>query len=114
MSGNQLEHTPLPWILTWTDFERGGSRFNIDFSHDSANGDKATGNIFLGDGQRGSHGRANAEFIIRACNAHEEMLEALKDMTELVDCLYEVSPPHLIRARFAKARAAIAKAEGRP
>jgi len=54
---------------------------------------------------------ANAKFIETACNAHDELLEALQ---EIVDVTY--SDPRLLnligKDRFAKARAAIAKATG--
>ncbi len=55
---------------------------------------------------------ANAEFITRACNAHEELLEAVE---ALVDCQREKDPT-AFNMRYDKAcqqaRKAIAHAEG--
>ena len=50
---------------------------------------------------------ANAEFIVRACNSHADLLEACKD---LVIAAEETGYAGLALAR---AKAAIAKAEGR-
>jgi len=67
---------------------------------------------------------ANAAFIVRACNAHDEMLAALKELIEANAAA--VPKPgetglerndrwHARRnAAFAAARAAIAKAEAQP
>lgn len=49
--------------------------------------------------------KANASFIVRAVNAHEELLQALKDMVDL----YEGHVSMLMQ----RAKQAIAKAEGR-
>lgn len=59
----------------------------------------------------GGNDEANAEFIVRACNAHDDLLEALKAIVE--DVTDEEHEPHdwsehvVIR----NARAAIARAE---
>lgn len=63
---------------------------------------------------------ANAEFIVLACNCHDDLLEALKEMDALVESLWDsvawgktfnldVSALNLAPS---KAKAAIAKAEG--
>lgn len=60
---------------------------------------------------------ANAAFIVRACNAHEEMLAALKAMLETYACNHEKTAQsegeHMLIACVRDARKAIAKAEGR-
>jgi len=62
-------HTPTPWKATEID---GGIQIQKDHLKD------VTG-IF-----RGEEGRANAFFIVRAVNAHEALLEALRAMVFLV------------------------------
>ena len=54
--------------------------------------------------------RANADFIVRACNAHEELLDAA---TMLVARTPNVIPGDMIFRAVKALRAAIAKAEGR-
>jgi hypothetical protein len=64
----EAKHTPTPWKLDQDD------RF--------VNGPKGQA-IFgaLGDGSDETH-TANAEFIVRAVNSHEALLEAAKEMLE--------------------------------
>lgn len=57
---------------------------------------------------------ANAEFIVRACNSHDDLLAALKELLEDPD--YQIAiggNPRAVDAMLARARAAIAKAEPR-
>lgn len=93
------KHTPLPWTI-----ETGGtdtfSLINREFEGDEWD----IGEIYS---------QGNAEFILRACSVHEEMLDALKNMVGMFD-----TP--VVRRQFnsdyhreacESARAAIAKAE---
>jgi len=56
--------------------------------------------------------RANAEFIVRACNAHDELLVACKEMETYIEGWLDASQLgaawHHVKARL---QAAIAKAE---
>jgi hypothetical protein len=61
------KHTPTPWFAyqslsenTWTVQYSGGWIARVL------------------DVEPHRHGQANAEFIVRACNSHEDLLEALK------------------------------------
>lgn len=61
---------------------------------------------------------ANAEFIVRAVNAHEELLDACKVMLGHYcvtgnDAFDRAEKDPIIHARAERMRAAIAKAEGR-
>lgn len=55
--------------------------------------------------------RANAEFIVRACNAHDEMLAALKAANDKLRSVLFGGDDHPL---VAASDAAIAKAEGQP
>ena len=59
--------------------------------------------------------QANAEFIVRACNAHDDLLEALEACERALDEAYFAEPDGcgcLACESLRKARAAIAKAKG--
>ena len=73
------------------------------------------GNRTVADcGSNGSYEltEANAAFIVQACNAHDDLVAALRALREVVGWLnvtpegYETVPPHIV----AEARAALAKA----
>jgi len=88
------KHTPTPWKATEID---GGIQVQKDHLKD------VTG-IFRGD-----EGKANGRFIVRAVNAHAELLEALK---ALVDCVADGKGKE--QDALVVARAAIAKAKEQP
>lgn len=102
------QHTPGPW--TRTPEER--------FKHDSSAGIKGPNGNYLAAAldfnrtDRDEEVEANAEFIVRACNAHDELLAALEDIIETpvghttADCAKDLA------ACIRIARAAIAKAKG--
>ena len=103
-----MSHTPGPWIA------EGGSVFSDD----------ATGSIVATcDGFRyaprpKSEVLANAEFIVRVCNSHAAMLEALKDAQESLGYLYPEKFDDAIHEakwtqRMNAIQQAIAQAEGR-
>lgn len=83
-------HTPTPW----QDVAISGVRHDHDgftvWTH------------WLPD-QPSEQRRANVEFIVRAVNCHEELIEALKAVVAVADRK---------TVEFDQARAAIAKAEG--
>jgi len=57
---------------------------------------------------------ANAEFIVRACNAHEELLEALRTTLENLGSLKAGHAGVTVYDEWERAvKAVIAKAEGR-
>ena len=102
---NEIKHTPLPWVVT-----ADGMIF-----HESAN-DLLADTFPMLEGDQ----MANAEFIVRACNAHYEMLEALRNfetaysdddllqLSKTESGMGEISP---YRANaYIQVRAAIAKA----
>jgi len=88
---NEIKHTPLPWVVT-TD----GAIFPA-----SSNDLLADTFPMLEGGQI-----ANAEFIVRACNAHYGMLAMLKDILATEDLWIKSRE----KAKFDRIRAAIAQA----
>lgn len=94
-------HTPLPWAVSslpsaWaTEIARGDPRGPIILFPSAA--------ASLSVGER----QANAAFVVRACNAHYDLLAACKAMVRTGKA------PADIDAAYDLMRAAIAKAEGR-
>lgn len=95
------EHTPLPWAI-----EQCGDSYSIvnrDFDSDEWD----IGEIYA---------QGNAEFVVRVCGAHDELLDALRNMVGMFDTpvvrRHYNSDFH--REACESARAAIAKAERRP
>ena len=103
-------HSPLPWSIDPLSI---GTPWAID----AANGDQVCQtDQLVGDGLGSPQRLANAEFIVRACNAHDELLAACKVAEDYV--LHHLNAPMGTRlvqrkAAIAALRAAIAKAEGR-
>jgi hypothetical protein len=102
-----VTHTPLPWRLRMND---SGMCNGVAVSATVLPPEPFTGPYIAEVGSS----RANAEFIVRACNSHEELLAALKALT--VACVsadsIEELPPEIDGSLIDAARAAIAKAEG--
>ena len=73
----KTEHTPTPW--------RTGDLWNTVFG--PPNGNPCPEIVATVHGPR----KANAEFIVRACNCHEDLLEACKIALPLLEKLFEVS-----------------------
>lgn len=95
------EHTPVPW----EGFPpQDPTMIKTVFGYPGMDDSERSPITFLGSGVKR---KANAEFIIRACNAHDDLLGALKQLSAALD-EFDFDP-----ALQAAARAAIANAEGR-
>ena len=71
----KTEHTPGQWVIY--DDGRGPESSDIIMAHiDGDNFDICAMSTELPVDER----KANAEFIVRACNAHDDLLEALKTL----------------------------------
>jgi hypothetical protein len=102
--------TPGPWVIQFGDDEDAAVPYFIVGADDT--------NIVETDSGFYGPKLANAEFIVRACNAHDELLEALELMVSLpvryndnhieIDCGSHGEALAIVR----KARAAIDKATG--
>lgn len=81
-----MKHTKLPWKVYELDGSIGVQpldiqRGDICCTHDPIDNPKGA-NAF--DTARPvTEGRANAQFIVKACNAHEELVSILKELIEV-------------------------------
>ena len=110
------QHTPTPWVMT-----RSVDRHDGEFDYGiHARDAKVLAEVF---GRSASGGvlpaEANAAFIVRACNAHEDLVAALKIASGYVSShlghlqAQEVTGPALDKtlADYEATLAALAKAE---
>ena len=97
-----MKHTPIPWTAKGYDVRAGGRMVAYTGPHHTPD-DQYPKGCKLED-------EANAEFIVKAVNCHDELVEALESLLG-----YEDDPPppgtygYVI---YANARAALAKAKG--
>ena len=111
-----MTHTPVPWMY-FRNFRDNlcicknpvnistNSRTNL--SPSATNNDYEWVAELCAQSSTSPTAEANAAFIVRACNSHDELLEALEYIISCIDSgeMFEV-------VKFDKARAAIAKAKG--
>lgn len=103
----QPKHTPLPWHQSHRQIDSGGYSTQI-YTEDGET--IATMHWYpkdMGNGVTATCRADNAEFIVRACNAHYELLEALK----LAHAALSGSNMNM-NVVEKKVKSAIAKAEG--
>ena len=102
----KTNHTPTPWHLIQTErndmvisYSDGELRSHIATCHDQA--------------LCPEHGtvKANAEFIVRACNHHEELVAALKNLLPAFDNESTRAIAQVYAPELATARAVLAKIE---
>jgi hypothetical protein len=130
-----VPHTPLPWAWEWIAEKSNEWAVGQAWHED---GTPIAGRIpdgawiedtvierrLVGMNESGHASAADAEFIVRACNAHDELLAALKKLSVEVSGLLGTIEREMREAagntnmavltqRWQEARAAIAKAEGR-
>lgn len=107
------KHTPLPWR-----FAPAGGNMSKNYAQPFAIAQAGEANLIggcFGD-VRGGHdvAEANAAFIVRAVNAHDELVGALREGVEIEQGdLVGREWKEAVHAWLSKARAAIAKAEAR-
>ena len=105
------KHTPLPWkVEPIYNNKTGEIQYYIkDINQDTIADLYFTRSI---DGETKffphPNSEANAAFIVRACNSHYELLEALKDLT---DAIKDGMGKSAINLRVSLAEEAIARAE---
>ena len=67
------EHTPTPWTAEYDNYGNGGfDEWHLLLGADG----KAVGKVYIGDAPSGNEppGYANTDFVLRAVNAHEELV----------------------------------------
>ena len=105
-----MKHTPGPWEICKHGTPEAFPQYGV-----YAEGNQNDHVIVKGDNQENAE--ANAAFIVRACNSHYEMLEALKQYIRYMDAngmpVGDDDIRILIPSELARnARQAIEKAEG--
>lgn len=118
------KHTPGPWVVTDSPSVNDETRIGVDAKSRSICG--MTGGFYTRPGQALrdetlAENRANAAFIVRACNSHADLLECVRGYVRMADNLLgrkEFTEKDWVDLRTAltfiapQARAAIAKATG--
>ena len=104
----KITHTPTPWDLSCHTYD--GQQL-IDI------GTKTTSIAIITEGEESwLEDRANASFIVRACNAHEDLVAALLDARVDLELARMNQKDDEIRESLKdtilKVRAALAKARG--
>lgn len=78
----EAAHTPLPWINTFSGFLN-GAEYVIGLTDQK--GHEWARIVQSSIGKGGDELEANAAFIVRACNSHAALVEALADALNYVD-----------------------------
>jgi hypothetical protein len=100
---SDTKHTPTPYFVS----ERDG--VDINFIHPNKR-EYMVARAFVGIK---NDAEANAAFIVRACNCHDELVEALEKLLDLDwQILAQCDRDNSVNPRLAKARSALAKARG--
>ena len=72
----ETRHTPTPWYTGKYSMQCGAAADHI-YSRQSREPSEGIARCYAWVGR--GEAEANASFIVRACNAHDELVEALKD-----------------------------------
>ena len=106
---NKPKHTPTPWKYdpTWNLITADCGMIEVAACH--------TGERMRFKKNKGETAKANAEFIVKACNSYDDMLEALKaifayDWHDALDDEHGENESNEAKV-LKKVRAAIVKAE---
>lgn len=92
-----MNSTPRPWTITKEKFRTFDNEVHSNISIHTMIGEERIALL-------GQNKEANAELIVRAVNAHDELVEALKKILD---------PETMIEEKIIFAKQALAKAEGR-
>lgn len=93
MEKKDIKHTPTPWKVD--DYVMSGEKYRVFSPADPV----AVASVA---------GKANAEFIVRAVNSHDELVEAIKNA---IDSLPDHVGPRIAQVKKELSEA-LAKAEG--
>lgn len=110
----QATHTPVPWHI-----EEDGDALWIHDALNATIADVPPSMVMMdgGDYELTDEDRANAEFIVRACNAHDDLLAACEQALAYFAVIEKANrgktwPAHSEKVNADIMRAAIAKATG--
>ena len=103
------KHTPTPWKL---GHEQGGW---VDIDAPDSNWQSLARAVVEMDGQPYLRGQANAEFIVRAVNNFDALVEALKRLLGATQCCYTGREAEINeREAVSQAREILAKIKVQP
>lgn len=121
------KHTPLPWEVNiirnegdfgmGEDISSGFDSYSISIANGKIIADTTNSDLIIVEDESDDEtrftwdtvGKANAEFIVRACNTHYKLLDACKEVTE-----WFANKSEFVGAELNELiKAAIAKAEGK-
>lgn len=107
---NEAKHTPTPWRV-----RDNGKAYFFDIVSET---DEEVVRQFEEpcSGEGGIPLRADAEFIVRACNCHDDLLAALRRQLANIERWLDsgvVATPKESKSIYEQMKAAVAKAEGR-
>ncbi len=107
---NEVSHTPTPWHFEESSLNGVPKGESFWLANDTEEGNTTAHLLLNKAGHKDdAQVRVDAAFIVRAVNAHEEMLEALKGAMMIVKALSSDNDTHFVKL----AEQAIAKAEGK-
>lgn len=95
------KHTPLPWRVFNGETIVGNDDKLLDYSNNDSSVEIAEG-VYC----------ENAEFIVRACNSHYELFDALDRILDEIDGIAFGNIREFSQHVLIKAKAAIVKAKG--
>lgn len=103
-----MNHTPTPWNTAEPihEYKSGSVWVSTVFAENGPEWGKIAAEATAPDREMA---RANAEFIVKACNAHKDLVTALKS---ILDTQTMPTAVHAMDECYRIAKEAIAKAEG--
>lgn len=117
-----IQHTPTPWAVELHDADpgiprsQGGGR-KVQIYGNTKDATGITGCVRIATVSRANVElpitKANAAFIVRACNSHDELLEACKRVEYFFQNITDSYKGPNYAEAFKAVSSAIAKAEGR-
>lgn len=119
MTTTTAKHTRTPWKVLPDTHKIGGHpnhlfRFIATANWTEDDGDFSTTGEIIAKLTDSQNIAANASFIVRACNAHDDLLAACEALSRRMDAWARCGnpPQHEDKAAMSMARAAIRKAGG--
>jgi hypothetical protein len=98
-------HTPTPWSLNEQTVKSPPYELTVAFCGGAAGCSGTDGRIITRQ-----EAEANAALIVRAVNAHDDLVAALRNLISMADFFMTDAPQ---RVAIEEAQAALAKAEGK-
>lgn len=110
--GDGVKHTPTPW-------KTGGRIGSLNIDAENGRGIATCGYTDTSDVTKSlAENVANAEFIVRACNSHDDLIHYLKRIAQIAEIrqnenLNDATIHAITECMMSLAKEALAKAEGK-